>query len=146
LVFVLSSFGPLFAADVIDASLRMRFNFDSAPVNNVIADTSPSGTHPGTNFGAVWSSSEMGRGGVMDFTAPIPNHITVPAIPALNSGTGTICFWIKSPGNLVRGDFAAILFDRRTSQGDVIALTDTGSIFVQAQTNYTHVLRHPRRK
>jgi hypothetical protein len=63
-------------------------------------------------------------------------RITVPAIPALNSSTGTICFWIKTSGNRARGDYAAILFDRRTSDGDVITLTDDGTIFVQARTNY----------
>ncbi|HEU0040493.1 MAG TPA: LamG domain-containing protein, partial [Verrucomicrobiae bacterium] len=111
----------------------MRFNFDSAPAGNVIVDTSPAAAHPGTNFGATWSASEGGRSGVMDFRAPIPNRITVPAIPALNSSTGTISFWIKTPGNRARGDFAAILFDRRTSVGDVITLTDGGTIFVQAR-------------
>ena len=69
----------------------------------------------------------------MDFQAPVPNRVTVPAIPALNSTLGTISFWIKSPGNLVRGDYAAILVDRRTSDGDIIALTDDGTIFVQAR-------------
>ena len=134
---VVSSLRPVFAADVIDASLRMRFNFDAAPVNNVIVDSSPSATHPGTNFLAVWSASESSRSGVMDFKAPILNRITVPAIPALNSSTGTICFWIKTPGNRARGDYAAILFDRRTSDGDVITLTDDGTIFVQALANYS---------
>src|SRR6266481_4759054 len=139
LVFVvLAGFSDVFAADVIDASLRMRFNFDAAPVGNVIADTSPSATHPGTNFAATWSATELGRSGVIDFKAPNPNRITIPAIPALNSSTGTICFWIKTPGNLTRGDFAAILVDRRTSDGDVITLTDGGSIFVQAKTNYSN--------
>src|SRR5882672_5519885 len=127
------------AADVIDSSLRLRFNFDAAPVNNVIVDSSPSATHPGTNFLAVWSASESSRPGVMDFKAPIVNRIIVPPIPALNSSTGTICFWIKTPGNLARGDYAAILFDRRTSDGDVITLTDTGTIFVQAFANYAKV-------
>ncbi len=136
---VVSSLRPVFAADVIDASLRMRFNFDAAPVNNVIVDSSPSATHPGTNFLAVWNTSENNRTGVMDFKAPIVNRIIVPPIPALNSSTGTICFWIKTPGNLARGDYAAILFDRRTSDGDVITLTDTGTIFVQAFANYAHV-------
>jgi hypothetical protein len=133
---VLAGLNNAFAADVIDSSLRMRFNFDAAPVSNVIVDTSPSATHPGTNFDATWSATELGRSGVMDFKAPNPNRITIPAIPALNSSTGTISFWIKTPGNLVRGDFAAILVDRRTSQGDVITLTDGGTIFVQARTNY----------
>jgi len=130
-----SSFKPALAAD----DPVLRFNFDAAPVNNVIVDSSTSGSHPGTNFGAVWSANELGRNGVMDFRAPIPNRIVVPAIPALNSSKGTISFWIKSPGNLVHGDFAAILFDRRTSEGDVITLTDDGTIFVQAQTNYANV-------
>jgi concanavalin A-like lectin/glucanase superfamily protein len=134
---ILASVTPAFAADVIDSSLLMRFNFDAAPVNNVIVDTSPAATHPGTNVGAVWSASEMGRSGVMDFTAPNFNRIKVPAIPALNSSVGTISFWIKTAGNsLVQGDYAAILFDRRTSEGDVITLTDDGTIFVQARTNW----------
>src|ERR1043166_3599913 len=136
IVLFVSCLRPMFAADVIDASLKMWFNFDSAPVGNVIADSSPAAGHPGTNFLAVWNASENGRSGVMDFKAPIPNRITIPAIPALNSSTGTISFWIKTPGNLVRGDFAAVLFDRRTSQGDLITLTDSGNIFVQARTNY----------
>src|SRR6266704_5719392 len=134
---VIYSFGPVRAADVIDASLRMRFNFDAAPINNVIVDSSPSATHPGTNSLAVWSASESSRSGVMDFKAPILNRITVPAIPALNSSTGTICFWIKTSGNRARGDYAAILFDRRTSDGDVITLTDAGTIFVQTFANYS---------
>src|SRR6266496_1519292 len=134
LLLVLARVGDVFAQDVTNG-LRMRFSFDTAPAGNVIVDSSPAAAHPGTNFGATWSASEGGRSGVMDFRAPIPNRITIPAIPALNSSTGTISFWIKTPGNLVRGDFAAILLDRRTSQGDVITLTDTGTIFVQARTN-----------
>src|SRR6266576_6771242 len=129
---VLASFSDVFAQDVTNG-LRMRFNFDAAPASNVIVDSSPSAAHPGTNFGATWSASEGGRSGVMDFRAPIPNRITVPAIPALNSSTGTISFWVKSPGNLGHGDYAAILFDRRTSVGDIITLTDDGTIFVQAR-------------
>jgi hypothetical protein len=136
LILVVFSVRPVFGADVIDASLRMRFNFESAPVNNVIVDSSPSATHPGTNFFATWSANSGGRTGVMDFKAPIPNRITVPAIPALNSSTGTISFWMKTPGNLFRGDFAAILVDRRTGDGDVITLTDEGTLFVQARTNF----------
>jgi hypothetical protein len=129
---------PALAADVIDASLLLRFNFDSAPVNGVITDTSPAGAHPGTNFFATWRASENGRNGVMDFIAPIPNCITVPAIPALNSSVGTICFWMKSPGSYLRGNFAAVMFDRRGADGDVITLTDAGTIFVQARSGYAN--------
>ena len=106
--FLLASTMPhAFAADVIDSSLKLRLNFDAAPVNDVVADTSPAAAHPATNLYASWRSAENGRNGVMDFKAPIPNRITVPAIPALNSTQGTISFWMKSPGNLIRGDFAA---------------------------------------
>src|SRR6185369_13536306 len=73
LLFAVSAFNAMHAADVIDDSLRLRFNFDAAPVNDVIVDTSPSATHPGSVFGAVWNSNEMGRNGVTDFKAPIPN-------------------------------------------------------------------------
>ncbi len=133
----LARFSDVVAQDVTNG-LLMRLNFDSAPVGNVLVDSSPAGAHPGTNFAATWRASEAGRNGVMDFTAPNPNRITIPPIPALNSSTGTICFWIKTPGNLIRGDYAAILFDRRTSDGDVITLTDGGNIFVQARTNYAN--------
>jgi hypothetical protein len=132
-VLVIPAFGPVFGQDVIDDSLVLRFNFDAAPANDVIVDSSPAATHPGANKGATWVASENSRSGVMDFKAPIPNQIIVPAIPALNSSTGTISFWIKTPGNLVGGDFAAILVDRRTGVGDVITLTDGGQIFVQAR-------------
>jgi hypothetical protein len=136
LVLITFAAGPV-AADIIDDSLRMRFNFDSAPVNNVIVDTSPSATHPGTNIGAIWNATENGRNGVMDFKVSPADRITIPAIPALNSTKGTISFWIKTPGNLVRGSDAAMLVDRRTDQGgDVITLSDAGTIFVQARSGW----------
>lgn len=137
LLLTLGNLSDLLAQDVTNG-LLMRFSFDSAPVGNVIVDSSPAGAHPGTNLAAIWRASESGRNGVMDFIAPNPNRITIPAIPALNSSTGTICFWIKTSGNLVHGDYAAILVDRRTSDGDVITLTDGGNIFVQARTNYAN--------
>ena len=109
LVFSLTwpSIKPAYAADVTNG-LKLQFKFDSAPVNNLIVDTSPAGTHPGTNYFATWQAIENGRTGVVDFIAPIPNSITVPAIPALNSTQGTISFRLKTPGNSqLRGDYAA---------------------------------------
>ena len=137
-LFWLAIVPPAVAADVT-AGLKLRFSFDSAPVNNVVADTSPAGTHPGTNYLATWQANENGRAGVMDFIAPIPNSISVPAIPALNSTQGTISFWMKSSTPQLRGNFAAILFDRRDADGDVITLTDVGTIFIQALSGYNHV-------
>ena len=60
LMFGLALGRPL-EADVIDASLKVRLNFDAAPVGDVIADTSPAGGHPGTNSLATWAASESGR-------------------------------------------------------------------------------------
>ena len=52
-------------------SLVTRFNFDAAPISNVILDSKPSGTaHNGLNHGAVWLASSTDpstviRSGVM---------------------------------------------------------------------------------
>jgi hypothetical protein len=121
------------AADIINDTLRLRYSFDAAPVSDVIVDSSPNGSHPGTNRNAVWVASDLGRNGVMDFSAKIPDRITVPAITEYNSLEGTISFWIKTPGNTGPGEYAAVLMDRRTSSGDVITLTDSGTLFVQAR-------------
>src|SRR4051794_31510610 len=62
-------------ADVIDNSLKVRFNFDAAPVDDVIVDSSPGGGHPGTNSFANWVDSEDGRSGVMSFDPNAPSQI-----------------------------------------------------------------------
>src|SRR5205814_2117062 len=85
LVFVMTAF-----ADIVDDTLRLRYSFDAAPSADVIIDSSPNGSHPGTNRNALWIASDLGRTGVMDFNALIPDRITVPAIPAYNSPQGTI--------------------------------------------------------
>jgi hypothetical protein len=47
---------------------------------------------------------------------------------------------MKTPGNdLNSGDYASIIFDRRTDNGDVITMVDDGTIFVQALSHYFHV-------
>src|SRR5437868_485231 len=66
-------------ADVIDDSLKVRFNFDAAPVNDVIVDTSPAAGHPGANNLANWVASEDGRTGVMHFDPAAPSQIVLPA-------------------------------------------------------------------
>lgn len=121
-------------ADVIDNSLVLRYDFAAAPVNDVILDTNPGSTkHPGTNVNATWVASEAGRHGVMTFVAPaVPySQITVPASPDFNSTVGTISFWLKTPGNVGGGREGAIVFDRRTSSGDVIVVYDDGTVFIQ---------------
>lgn len=114
-------FAPLLNGDVLDSSLIVRFNFDAAPTNDVIVDTSPAGGHPGTNNLAVWAASEAGRLGVMNFDGTVPNEITLAAAPALNSTLGTIAFWMKSTNvTQVLSNPRAVLFDRRTLAGDLI--------------------------
>src|SRR6185436_11056203 len=44
--------------------------------------------------------------------------------------------WIKTPGASGPGDYAAMLIDRRESSGDVITLTDSGTLFVQAREGF----------
>src|SRR5688572_20851442 len=60
-------------------------------------------------------------------------QVTVDGDPEFDATTGTITFWMKSLGNTGPGDFASILFDRRTGVGDVITMKDDGTIFVQAR-------------
>src|SRR5207247_892253 len=124
------------------ASLVARYNFDAAPVNNVIADNAPAAKHPGTNVLAMWSNSVAGHSGVMLFaSSPDPgSQIVVPPHADFDSTKGTIAFWMKSAGNDNSfGSFAAIIFDRRTDNGDVITMVDDGTLFVQALSHRFHV-------
>jgi len=108
-----------------------------------VLDSKPSGTpHPGRNFGASWSNSVADAGtttrdGVMTFVATENDQIMVPGHADFNASSGTIMFWVRTAGtDTSSGDFAAMLFDRRTDvggrTGDVITQTDAGNIFVQA--------------
>jgi hypothetical protein len=108
-----------------------------------VLDSKPSGTpHPGRNFGASWSNSVADAGtttrdGVMTFVSTENDQISVPGHADFNASSGTIMFWVRTAGtDTTSGDFAAMLFDRRTDvggrTGDVITQTDAGNIFVQA--------------
>jgi hypothetical protein len=126
----------------LGASLVARYNFDAAPVSNVIVDSAFGSRHPGTNVLATWSNSVAGHSGVMHFaSSPDPgNQIVVPPHADFNSTKGTIAFWMKSAGNDTSvGDYAAIIFDRRTDNGDVISLVDDGTLYVQAFSHNFHV-------
>jgi len=120
-------------ADVLDDSLRVRLNFDAAPVGDVIVDTSPGAAHPGTNNAATWVSNETGRQGIMSFDGVALNQITVTAAPDLNSSVGTIAFWLKSAGVTANPNAYAILFDRRTAGGEILFQEPSGRLANQAQ-------------
>jgi hypothetical protein len=122
-------------------SLIAQYSFDAAPTAGVIVDTAPGGKHPGTNRLATWVASVAGHSGVMQFSPADPgSQIVVPPHADFDSTKGTIAFWLKTPGNdLAFGDYAAIIFDRRTDNGDVITMVDDGTLFVQAFSHYFHV-------
>src|SRR5207247_5900442 len=135
-----SSGTPLVGAD----ALTVRFNFDAAPVGNVIVDSKPSGTaRNGVNAGATWIASStdaaptpVTRGGLMQFDANAGSQISLPASAEFNTNRGTIMFWVRSGGVTGIGQFGAMLVDRRSGigigTGDVIVQKDDGTIFVQA--------------
>src|SRR5262249_52825420 len=121
----------------VGASLVARYNFDATPVNGVIVDTAPGTKHPGTNRLATWAATVSGRNGVMQFSGAAPgSQIAVPPNADFDSDKGTIALWMKSPGNDgSAGDFAAIIFDRRTHSGTVLAMVDDGTLFVQTSSH-----------
>jgi Concanavalin A-like lectin/glucanases superfamily len=120
-------------ADVLDRSLKLRFAFDAPPAGEVIADTSSSAAHSGANHGATWVASHAGRSGVMRFDGFSLNRIVVGAAPDLNSRVGTIAFWLKSLQVTPTPRRYAMVFDRRTSAGDLIYQDPNGHLANQAQ-------------
>lgn len=106
----------------------------------IIEDSKPVGTlRHGVNKATTWvatSTDSAGipvtRTGVEQFATANSSQITITANPDFDSATGTFAFWMRAnapvPGP---GDEAAILMDRRTTNGTVIALDDAGAIFVQ---------------
>ncbi|HKS37468.1 MAG TPA: hypothetical protein VJW76_09785 [Verrucomicrobiae bacterium] len=119
-VALILAFVPRTGADVIDSSLKVRLNFDAAPVADVVLDTSPASGHPGTNSLATWAASEAGRNGVMRFDPTSPSQITVSASPDFNSSAGSITFWMKSDVVNTDPNPYAVIFDRRGLGGDLI--------------------------
>jgi hypothetical protein len=71
----------------------------------------------------------------MQFSATDGSQIVIPAHADFNITKGAIAFWMKSAGNTGPGEFASIIFDRRTSDGDVITMVDDGTLFVQASSH-----------
>jgi hypothetical protein len=108
----------------------------------VIEVSKPIGTpHPGLSYNTTWLASStdnnsVTRTGVAQFSAANGAQITTPSDPDFDTTTGTICFWMQYsvplsgyPGT---GNEAAMLFDRRTTNGTVIALNVGGGIEFQA--------------
>ena len=106
----------------------------------MVEDSKPIGTaHPGQGHNITWSNSvtdvagvPITRNGVGVFATATGSQIVTPGDTDFDSTTGTITFWLMAiapiPGP---GTEAAILFDRRTTNGTVLALNDAGALFVQ---------------
>ena len=115
------------------------FEVSLAPATGpVVLDSKPLGLpHDGINAGAGWLDSQTDgfsttRSGIMQFVASEGDQIKLPANSDFDSQQGTIAFWMLTAGNdTSSGNEGAILFDRRTSDGDVIVLKDDGTLFVQ---------------
>jgi hypothetical protein len=115
----------------------------------VIADTKPFGTpHPGLSYNTTWSNSvtdgnNVTRTGVEQFSAGNRGQITVAPDADFDSTNGTICFWMlynDVSGLPGPGAEAAMLFDRRTTNGTIIGLNISGGIEFQAAGGVNHFI------
>lgn len=103
----------------------------------IVDDTKPSGVPlAGLNFGSTWLAQSqdvnaVNRAGVQKFAADPGQQIQIPPSTDLNSPTGTVCFWMKSPLPTGAGNEAAMLYDYRTTAGTVITLSNGGFLFIQ---------------
>jgi hypothetical protein len=119
------------------SEVMVIYNFDAAPVNDQILDSSTNTVkHPAVNVGSTWAASEEGHNGVMNFDGTLPSQITIAAAPELNSTRGTIAFWMKSALVTPDPNPYAILLDRRETPGtggDVLYQGPDGHINNQAE-------------
>ena len=122
------------------SSLALRYDFLLPADNNTVTDVKPTGTlRHGVNNGARWeeasadnASPSVRRTGIMNFSADLGSQITIAANPDINVNKGSVAFWMRSAGNEGPGNEGSILFDRRTTRGDVIVLSNDGRLLVQA--------------
>lgn len=118
----------------MDAGVPLKLGL--AKASGIVVDSKSSGTpYHGRNNGATWAATDSSRSGVMQFVDTATTQITVPAASAFDSTTGTIMFWMRSAGAVGSGSEGAMIFDRRTSVGNVIVLHDNGTLFVQPTPN-----------
>jgi concanavalin A-like lectin/glucanase superfamily protein/Ig-like domain-containing protein len=108
--------------------------------SNYVSDNKPSGTpEDGLVFGASWratlaDSAGITRTGVMSFNATNRNQITVSGSTNFDAATGTIMFWMKSPGLSNSAGKPATLLDRRNGNGLYFVQNADGTIEVTSQS------------
>lgn len=123
------------ASPIGTANLKLRLNADTA--GTLTADTSGA-AHNGTNTGNTTSfmpsatdtaSASMMRRGALQFVAAAAaassSQVVIPAHADFTAASGTIMFWMKSgeTSTAMGGSEGAIIWDRRTSSGNVLVLT-----------------------
>ncbi len=122
-------------APIASASLKLRLDATSAAA--LTTDTSGA-AHHGTNTGNTTSfmpaatdtaATPLLRRGALQFTAAAAaassSQVVVPAHADFTATNGTIMFWMKSgqTNTAAGGSEGAMLWDRRTSSGNVLVLT-----------------------
>jgi len=119
------------------------------PGSNFVVDSNPNGgEHDGQAWGATWlasstDSANVTRTGVMSFSAAAKNQIVVPGQTNLDSGTGTVMFWMRSPGVSNPSGNPVALLDRAGPDGLMILQNPDGTIQVQPALASTYALPSP---
>jgi hypothetical protein len=121
-------------------SLATRLDFNAAPVLDVVLDARPTASpRNATNHGATWMDYVLegvdparGREGVMAFDGTRGDQVVLDAGTDLNGTKGAVALWLKTDGNTGPGAVGAVVFDRRSTRGDVLVIADDGHLMVQA--------------
>jgi hypothetical protein len=108
----------------------------AAAVTNLVADSNPSGPeHDGLDLGATWLASSGTHSGVMSFNGTNQNHIVVPGQTSFDAPSGTLSFWMRSPGLINPTGKSAAIFDRQASGGGfIVTQTSAGGLEVTVTT------------
>lgn len=118
-------------AAVSSANLKLRLNADSAAT--LLTDSSGA-AHNGTNTSntTIWmpsatdnATSPVLRRGALQFDQASISQSVIPAHTDFNATTGTIMFWMKAGNVTGGGSEGSMLWDRRTTGGNVLVLMNT---------------------
>jgi len=105
--------------------------------SNIVYDSNPANPqHDGMNMGETWQASNsdgtITRTGVMAFDPSQTNGISVPENPSFDSSTGTVTFWMRSPGS--GGNYGAIFshpIDNTPSEFILAQFVSAGNLYFQ---------------
>src|SRR5262249_37295915 len=104
---------------------------------NYLVDSNPNNPpHDGAEMGGTWLASNtdavnVARSGVMQFNPNNPTQLAVGTGTNLDSAQGTIIFWLRTPGLSNPTGNPQMVFDRRSGDGLVVTVDQTGSLVIQ---------------